>query len=169
MNSTREDVVEEGRAANSMRTVLGFSLAVLATGAMLRFHVAVANGLWRDEAQFLLIGNLPTWSAVVEFLRAHESHPPLFYLIVRGWSSLGASSDRSLEVLPVAFGIGSVVAGAIATRVAAGRRAAAVCIALLSLSPAMIVQSSSIRPYSLLVALLLAGFYGLQCAARDAS
>src|SRR5260221_13875552 len=80
-----------------------FVLSMLAL--FVRVSIAARGGLWRDEALFLFVTRSSSWTAMMDFLRFHESQPPLFYLLMRGWLSLTAGSERTAVVLPLLFGV----------------------------------------------------------------
>src|SRR4051812_32464555 len=70
-------------------TVVAFSIL----GLVLRITMARRGGIWCDEAQFLWIVRMPTLPEMIDFLRDHESHPPLFYLLMRLWTGIFGHSD----------------------------------------------------------------------------
>ena len=47
--------------------------------------------------------------AIPAFVARWDFYPPLFYLILHFWRSLGADTEFSLRLLPVAFGTLSIV------------------------------------------------------------
>jgi len=133
---------------------------------VIRALVAVNGGLWRDEALFLAIVGEPSWHGMIDFLRTHESHPPLFYAIMRIWTSVFGATDAAARSLPIIFGValvpGIYVAGARLFSTRSGLFAAG----LASISPILVEYSVLARPYSLLPLLTLLASYSLICAIR---
>jgi mannosyltransferase len=111
----------------------------------LRCLYAGRSGLWRDEALFLFVARLPSLADVFAFLQLHESHPPLFYLFIRGWQGLFGSSDAVALALPVILGVALVPAiywvGVRVFSLRAGWLAAS----LVACSPKLAEQAAQVR------------------------
>jgi len=77
--------------------------AVLAVGAAVRLYRISAPGLTSDEAFTWRL----TGRATDEVLRgaAADVHPPLYYLLMKGWVSLAGSSPLALRSLSVLLGL----------------------------------------------------------------
>ena len=137
---------------DQVRVVIVLAL-LLATG--LRVLLAVRSGLWRDEALFLFVTRLPTTTDMLDFLRWNESHPPLFYLLMRAlFAVFGPSANVALGV-SVVLGIATVAAVYGVGVQMLGRRAALIAAALAAASPTLSLHSALARPYSLLPLLCL--------------
>ena len=76
-------------------------LALLLLGVVIRVSHAAQGPMWRDEGQFLNVVSLPSPAAIREFLVAHESHPPLYYLLMRWWLQVAPPG----ELVSIAPGI----------------------------------------------------------------
>jgi hypothetical protein len=126
-------------------------------GFAIRWKVGTSGGLWRDEALGVFIARLPSWSDTLEFLRFHESHPPLFYAILRGWISVFGATDAAMMVLPVVFGTLQIPAAYVAGRLFFSQRTALIAAVLTCISPALVEFSGLLRPYSLLPLCVLLG------------
>lgn len=134
------------------------AVALLAIVAFsVRWAIATNSGFWRDEALFLAITRLPSWHQMIDFLRFHESHPPLFYILMRLWNGLLGNSDRSSVLLPVVVGAMLIPAMFLAGTILYSRRAGLIAAGLAALSPPLADHSAFVRPYSLLPLLALAG------------
>jgi mannosyltransferase len=81
--------------------IAGLSALALAV----RLVIGLRGGLWRDEALFLSVIRLPSWEAMFSFLRLHESHPPLFYVLMRLWILVFGDTDARSVIPPVIFGV----------------------------------------------------------------
>lgn len=144
------------------RTTAGLAALTLA-GLAIRGSVAFNGGFWRDEALLIGVIEIATWHQVLDYLRFHESHPPLFYAVMRIWRGIFGSSDTAALSLPILLSSAIIpttfaVAASLFNRNAAWLGALLVCLA----SP-LIGYGSSVRPYSFLaVSILLSTF----CLAR---
>jgi hypothetical protein len=134
-------------------------LCVLAL--VVRALIAMHSGLWRDEALFLFVVREPSWGAMLDFLRNHESHPPLFYAVMRVWLSLVGDTDATALAVPVVLGAALVPAlYAVGARLLSWR-VGLIAAALAAVSPIAVEHSAMVRPYSLLPLLALAATYAL--------
>jgi 4-amino-4-deoxy-L-arabinose transferase-like glycosyltransferase len=105
----------------------------------------------------VFITRLPRWSDTLEFLRFHESHPPLFYAILRGWISAFGAADTTMIVVPVVFGALQIPAAYLAGRLFFSERVGLIAALLISISPALVEFSGLLRPYSFLPLCVLLG------------
>jgi 4-amino-4-deoxy-L-arabinose transferase-like glycosyltransferase len=128
---------------------------------ILRLLYAGRSGLWRDEALFLFVVRLPTLGDLFDFLRLHESHPPLFYLLERAWLAIFGTSDPAALALPILFGVALVPAiYGVGARVFSPR-AGLLAAALAACSPILAEHAALVRPYSLVPLLVLLGTFAL--------
>ncbi|HZT41598.1 MAG TPA: glycosyltransferase family 39 protein, partial [Chthonomonadaceae bacterium] len=124
-------------------------------GFALRLLLAQRSGLWRDEGLFLFIVRFPTLRDIFHFLHYHESHPPLFYLLMRGWQAVFGPSDAAALALPLLLGALFPIAVFLVGRVLFGLRAALLATVFACVSPGLCAYSAQVRPYSLLPLLCL--------------
>jgi len=143
------------------RWIVPAVLALSALALVVRALIAVHSGLWRDEALVLFIVHQPSWGAMLDFLRQHESHPPLFYALMRVWVWIAGGSDAAALAIPVLLGAALVPAlyhvGSRLLSWQVGLLAAA----LAAVSPVLVEYGAMVRPYSLLPLLALASTYAL--------
>lgn len=141
-------------------------MAALVVGAiLLRVWAASRSGLWRDEAQFLWIVRRPA-GRILSFLRWHESHPPLFYLVMRAWQGLFGDSETTALALTILLGVVLVpVMYLIAVRLLSPRTGWIAAV-LAAFSPTLVRHSALVRPYSLLPLLCLVSVFFLWRALR---
>ncbi|HZJ01012.1 MAG TPA: glycosyltransferase family 39 protein, partial [Gemmatimonadaceae bacterium] len=90
---------------------------------ILRAIVAYHGGIWADEGSFLEVIAAPSWSGMISFLQLHESHPPLFYLLMRAWARVSGGGDVGLMLMPVLIGAAIVPAMYLAGSALFSRRA----------------------------------------------
>lgn len=150
---------DASRSARLMAAVL-VPLSFLAF--ILRWLYATRSGIWRDEALVLDIVRQPGGLAhMLEFLRLHESHPPLFYLILRGWQAVFGTGELAALVLPVLCGVALVPVIYLVGCRLFSRRAALFAAVAVACSPILAEHSALIRPYSLLPLLAVGSLYAL--------
>ena len=123
--------------------------AIVAAGVF-RSIVAYHGSLWADEGSFLNAIAAPTWCGMIQFLRTHESHPPLFYMVMRGWLQIAGENDRRLMLVPIIFAVAMVPVIYAVGRSLFGERVGLIAAGLAAVSPQLTEHSSQIRPYGLL-------------------
>ena len=98
----------------------------------------------------------PSFRQMVDFLHHHESHPPLFYTVVRVWTFLSGGTDTPVRVLSALLGAAIVPAAYFTGRTLFSNRAALLATFFVVFSPALNEHSTQIRPYGLMTLLVLA-------------
>ncbi len=130
--------------------------ALLALGVGLRLYALLAGEpYWYDEAFTWLTAHRPMADLITA--TAADVHPPLWYLLVRLFSS-----PAWARLLPFVFSVlGLVVYVEILTRLEISDSAQICALALLVLSPMQIFYSADLRMYSLLELLVLVQIYAI--------
>jgi mannosyltransferase len=136
------------------------ALTVLA--AALRFATLDQQSLWLDES-YAIEDIARPFGAMLDWARAKEGSPPLYFVLAWGWAKLFGAGDVGLRSLSALAGTATVPLVYAAGTAIASRRAGVVAAALTAVSPLMIWYSQDARPYALLVAF---GAASLWCAAR---
>src|SRR5205085_5023556 len=88
---------------------------------------------------------------VVRAVILSDTSPPLYYILLYGWTLLFGTSDAALRLLSVSLSVASLPFLASVARRVAGNRAAIVSCALFAFSPLVIYYSTEGRMYSLLI------------------
>ena len=127
-------------------------LAVLALATALRVHGLVRQSAWADEITTLFIADPSRpfgrfWDLVLA-----DTHPPLFYLLMRCWSAAFGQSDLAARVPSLALGVSAVGAAAVSFKTYPFRSRMALML-LLAVSPGAIEYAQEARSYSLLLLL----------------
>ncbi|WP_409284636.1 glycosyltransferase family 39 protein [Pseudomonas protegens] len=128
-------------------------LPVLLLAAAVRFYDLTAAAIWGDEGSSLVLSQYSLGD--IWFHAARDVHPPLYFMLLRGWIELfgdGIFSIRTFSALPgiVTVGLGVWLVALLATR-----RAAILAGVLLALLPTAVRYSQEVRMYALLGLLLL--------------
>lgn len=79
---------------------------ILFLGLVLRL-ISLNQSLWLDESTTALVTKMPIADFFGKFMYA-DFHPPLYYLIVSWWVNLFGSSEISLRIPSVIFGVATV-------------------------------------------------------------
>ena len=144
-----------------MRSERALLITLTIAGIAFRIPLIFGGGIWADEAMALNVAAIPTFTAMIDFLRHHESHPPLFYLVLRGWRALAGAGDSATFGLILFFSALLVPSVFAVTRSFSSRRAATIAASLVAISPAVAEHASQVRPYGMLHLLVLFSSYWL--------
>lgn len=107
------------------------------------------EGLWRDEAISVSIATAPGLAELFARNRVSDYNPPLFNLLLSGYTRVAGSGEIPLKLLALALGL-LAVAGATALAWELGGPVAAVLTAAFCVNnPLLIEMSTEVRAYSL--------------------
>jgi hypothetical protein len=139
-------------------------LLALATG--LRLHDLGGKTVWIDEANSVLLAQLPPGEILARL--AHDSSPPLYYFALKGWMGLWGDGEIAIRSLSV---LGSL--GLLGILFLVGWRLFSLEVAvlaglLLALSPGQVFYSQQARMYSWIALLSLASGFALWRAVEEA-
>lgn len=126
---------------------------ILALAMALRFYHLTSAAIWGDEGSSLLLSEYAL--SDLWFHAAHDVHPPLYFLLLRGWIELFGDSIGSIRSMSAIPGVIAVGLGVWLTRRLSTRRAAVLAGILLALLPTAVRYSQEVRMYSLLGVWLL--------------
>ena len=126
---------------------------IVALAMAVRFYQLTAAAIWGDEGSSLLLSEYAVGD--LWFHAAHDVHPPLYFLILRGWIELFGDSIWSIRSMSAIPGVVAVGLGIWLTRQLSTRRAAVLAGVLLALLPTAVRYSQEVRMYSLLGVWLL--------------
>lgn len=134
---------------------LGPVLPALAAAAfgIVRLPELTRSSLWYDELFSIVVAGLPFGESMRRIIADH-TNPPLFYLLLKGWMSVGGEGDAWVRLLPCLF---ALLLGAalvwLAREAHAGVIAGALAVALAAASPLTVDLANEVRAYSLLALL----------------
>ena len=120
-------------------------------GAVIAMIISLLIGLrqsvWFDEAYSILLAKQSIPQLL--HLTAIDTHPPLYYLLLKGWASIFGWSELALRSLSViAMGGAAFLAGMLVRRLF-GARIALVAMIFIVLSPFLLRYGFEIRMYSI--------------------
>ena len=135
--------------------------AILFTLILVALHLLAlvsAGPLWRDEISSLTLATKSTWGDVWRTL-VYDPFPALFFTTLRVWHGVFGGSDFALRCLGFAIGL-LCLAGVWVGAHWMKRRPPLLALALLGLSPTLIVWGDSLRAYGLAVLCIIIAFAG---------
>lgn len=125
--------------------------AVLVVGSLIAAVLVLAIGMmqsvWFDEAYSISIAAHPINELIS--LTAADVHPPLYYLLLKGWMALLGDGELALRALGAVFGGLIVLVGGLLTKRVFGVRAALIVVPLLVFSPLLLRYGFEIRMYAM--------------------
>lgn len=127
--------------------VLTFIVLLLAAFA-LRYAVA-DRAIWFDER--FTLANTETLAAAMEHC-LRDVHPPLYFVLMAGWRAALPSTELSMRLLSVAFGMISLVGIFLVGRAISGWRGGVAALAIAAVSPYHWLYSTELRPYPMFLA-----------------
>lgn len=124
---------------------------ILLLGLGLRLINLETEPLWGDEIlSWDIVRHF--WgspSAMLDYLKQVEIHPPLYYLAMRAWLAVAGSTELAARLPSVLFGLATIWAAWGWTEAMYGRRAAAVAALIVAVLPMQIEFSQEARPYAM--------------------
>ncbi len=133
---------------------------LVAAGVALR--LGTTSPLWLDEALSANIAALPV-GELLDALR-RDGHPPLYYLLLHGWSAVVGDGDHAVRALSTVFGLATIPLLWAVARRAGGRSCAVATTVLYATSPFAIRYSTETRMYALVALLVVAGWLAVRRA-----
>jgi mannosyltransferase len=141
------------RLAALVHTRFWLLVSLLGVAALLlRIPTLSSRSLWLDETYSAWFAAVPLhelWTQVP----LYETHPPLYYTLLKAWSALAGRSEaglRSLSVLASVLTVVLIPAGARLARLgAAAERTALLAGLFLALNANSILFAQQVRPYAL--------------------
>lgn len=127
---------------------------ILIVGAILRFAYLDRNSVWFDEAFVALIIQVK-WSLIPSVLRIIDTHPPLYYLLMKAWVSVVGLGDAMLRIPSAFFGLISVVLTYALMRQVSDKRISLISALLVSTAPIELWSGQNARMYAFFDTLIL--------------
>lgn len=125
------------------------AVAMVSFGMWLRWP-RLREGIHRDEAASLHIASATSIRDFRERSRVSDYNPPLFNLLLAGWIRLAGTGELALKLYALLLGLILLLVGSWTATRLFGPLAGLLTLFLAALSPLLYVQSTELRPYSLL-------------------
>ena len=139
--------------------ILGLGLVVLAA---LTLPTIGKSSIWFDEAFSSYISHFSFWE--IAKYTAADVHPPLYYWTLKVWEMIFGQSDIAIRSMSVFFAAIAAVFAFLLVRRLFGRKAAALSLLFLVISPMVIRYSQEARMYMLVAAITMSATYVLTYA-----
>ena len=130
---------------------------ILLAGLVLRL-ISLNQSLWLDEATSALVAKMSITNIFIKFLPG-DFHPPLYYLVLKYWSSIFGYSEVSLRLPSVIFGVATVYLIYLIAIKIFNKQIALITAVLMATSGLAIYYSQEARMYSLAAFLVTLAFY----------
>jgi len=142
--------------------VLGIGLVIF---ALLTLATITKSSIWFDEAfgAYLIHFNFLD----VARYTATDVHPPLYYWLLKIWTSIFGNDELGLRSMSLVFGASAITFGYLTVRRLFGRRSAWVSLLLLIISPMLIRYGQEARMYTLAATIALAATFVLTFAVKS--
>ena len=128
-------------------------------GGFLRFRVILRDDLWYDEAftgVLMRVGREEFWNVI-----SKDPHPPLYYLLLKGWTYIFGVNDFSLRSLSAIFGVLLIIAVYYLVKKLFSRETAEIAAFLTAVNPFLISYSVEARSYMMFGFLMALAVYFL--------
>lgn len=133
-------------------------LAGILIAALALRIISLNQSLWLDEATTALAAKMSLRDLFGKFLPG-DFHPPLHYFLMKYWVGVFGSSEISLRVPSVIFGVGLVYVTYLIGRKVFNKKTALTASALLATSGLSIYYSQEARMYGMAAFLVALAFY----------
>lgn len=134
-----------------------FIFIALGLGLVLRL-ISLNQSLWLDEATTALVAKMGINDFFSKFLPA-DFHPPIYYLLIKIWSSFFGTSEVALRLPSVFFGLGTIYFTYIFVKKLSGLKSANIASILVATSGLFIYYSEEARMYIMAAFLVSVVFY----------
>lgn len=130
-------------------------VALIAIYILLRFWGLTTSCLWFDEI-FSIHAAGHTWNTILGFVAQDLIHPPLFYLLLKVWTSAGGEGLLWLRLFPVFFAVIALVPFFLLCReIKLNFVATMLALFILAVNGSLIKYSQEVRMYAPLLCLSL--------------
>lgn len=140
--------------------ILGVAIAIT-----ISLIIGLLQSVWFDEAYSIWLAKQP----VAELLRltSLDTHPPLYYMLLKAWTGIFGWSEIALRSLSVVAMGGALTVGVLFVKRMFGVRAALVTLVFAALTPFLLRYGFEIRMYALASLIGVAATYTLVCAVDE--
>jgi mannosyltransferase len=133
-------------------------IGLVAGGAFLRLYLIADKSIWLDEAFSIVISQRSLFDVLRMVVRT-DTHPPLYYLLLKIWLICGNSAAQARSLSAV-FSIAAIpLMYMVASSLFEDRRAGLLGAAILAFSPFQIWYAQEVRMYAMLTCFVLASAY----------
>lgn len=131
-----------------MKWRFGGLVLIVVLGAMgASLFIGLQQSVWFDEAYSIILAK----QSVAQLIHTTslDTHPPLYYLLLKAWAGVFGWSELALRSLSVLMMGGAIAGAVLLLRRHAGQRAAVIGLLLMAVSPFLLRYGFEIRMYSM--------------------
>lgn len=132
---------------------------IILFGFVLRL-ISLNQSLWLDEATTALVAKMSVSDIFSKFLPV-DFHPPLYYLIIKTWTTVFGYSEISLRIPSIIFGLGTIYFAYLIGKKLFNKKTGLIASALLATSGLAVYYSQEARMYALAAFLVTCSIYFL--------
>jgi mannosyltransferase len=143
-----------GSDASAPPELVALALVMAAIGVAARF--VTSSPLWLDEALSVNIATLPLGD-IPDALR-RDGHPPLYYVLLHGWTELFGTGDAAVRSLSGLFAVATLPLAWLAGRRRGGPVLGWLTLLVVAVAPFALRYATETRMYALVMFLALAGW-----------
>lgn len=133
-------------------------VVLVAIGAALRFFRIGSESYWHDEGYSLYTSRTLGYAEIAFLVPWQDSHPPLYYLLLRLWTQVVGYSEVATRALSAVLGVLAIVVLFLVARELYDETTGLIAAAFLALSEFQIYYAQETRMYMLLLALCLLSY-----------
>lgn len=134
----------------------------VALSASIQLSFISRSSIWHDEAYSLWLVKYNYAGILIR--TARDVHPPLYYLILKGWTSIFGNTELASRSLSMLCVTGIIVISYLLIRKLFGIGAARTAALFLAFAPFMVRYGQEARMYGMVALLITAAIYTLVCA-----
>lgn len=139
------------------KTVRKYHMIFVLCGAFFLRIINLNQSLWLDEAASAISAVQPVAKIINTIDK--DFMPPLFYILLHYWIGLAGKTEWAMRILPVFFSLLSIYLTYRIGTVFYSKKIGLLTAFLMSVSPFFLFYSQELRPYSLMVFLVLLTTY----------
>lgn len=159
---TRHALLQKIHTYSSERSFNLLLVLSAVTAGIISLSIGLRQSVWFDEAYSILIAKQPVGDLLR--LTALDTHPPLYYLLLKGWAGVFGWSELALRAASVGSMLLAIIVAGLLLRRMFSRRVAIGAILLLMVSPLVLRYGFEIRMYADAMLIGIAATYALYSA-----
>lgn len=121
-------------------------ILIAATGMVISLMIGLHQSVWFDEGYSIMLAQRPIGELIS--LTAVDAHPPLYYLLLKGWISLFGMSELALRLSSVVCGGLATIAAGLLIKDLFSKRIALIALPFVVFAPFLIRYDYEIRMYA---------------------
>jgi mannosyltransferase len=136
---------------------------IVALAALLRFVLLTHQSIWLDEA-FVADVLRSRWQDIPGVLKVSDNHPPLYYLLMKAWTSIAGEGEIALRIPSVCFSTAAVALTYFLMRRLSSEATSLLAALIVAVSPLQVMAGQEARMYPLLELFAVASTLALTVA-----